>query len=78
VRPPREYSYSNFRLADGGLLHEFRCYEEAEHLRSIGEVNAAEWRRYLRQRDELGDAWYPGSTYEVVSERGWPAISPSL
>lgn len=78
VRPPREYSDAPFRLADGGLLHEFRCYEEAEYLRSIGEVKAAEWRRYLRQRDELGDAWYPGSTYAVVSDRGWPAISPAL
>lgn len=78
VRTPREFAAPPVRLADGGLLHEADRYEEAEHLRSIGEVNAAEWRRYLRHRDELGDAWYPGSTYEAVSERGWPAVTPSL
>ena len=71
VRPPLEYSYSRFMLADGSLPHASDRYEEAEHLRSIGEVKPAEWRRYLRHREELGHGWYPGCSYEVVSERGW-------
>lgn len=68
VRPPREFSSQTpARLPDGGLLHEHRCYDEPEYLRSIGEVDAAEWRRYLRHRDELGSSWYAGCRYESVA-----------
>jgi hypothetical protein len=67
VKPPREFSTAPARLPDGGLLHEWHCYAEPEHLRSIGEVDAAEWRRYLKQREELGYRWYPRCQYESVA-----------
>lgn len=67
VRPPREYGDPPAKIVGGGLLREHRCYDEAEHLRSIGEVDEAEWQRYLRHRDALGSGWYPACGYESVA-----------
>lgn len=65
ARRPTPYG-REWVMPDGTTLFDWDRYDHARHLLAVGEIGADEHRRYLEQREALGEYWSLGAEYVRV------------